>query len=136
MRKNILKIALFAVLLTIALAMIGYYAIKSSGYIDVSELVKFEQDRRVTVKGKLVTTEYDQRNRVLYLVLEGERGGRIIAVVSADYIEKKYGPVQYLKWDPNNIVLQGIYRASQKTLEVTEILQGCHTTYQQEPVGT
>ncbi len=134
--KNVLKIALFAVLLTVALAMVGYYAIKSSSYIDVSDLVKFEHDRRVTVKGKLVTTEYDQRNRVLYLVLEGEKGGRIVAAVSADYIEKKYGPIQYLRWDPNNIVLQGIYRADQKMLEVTEILQGCHTTYQQEPAGT
>ncbi len=88
----------------------------------------------MTVKGRLVDLSYSPAERKLYLVLEGRDGSRVVAVVDADYIERKYGPVQYLRWDPERVVLQGIYDPSTRTLRVTEILQGCHSGYGQPAV--
>ncbi len=129
LKQIALAVALFA-----AFAGIGILAVKGSGYMDVSELVRLEHPAKVTVQGRLVQVDYDPEARKIYLVLEGRDGSKVLAVVDADYVERKYGPIQYLKWSRDRVVVMGVYEPAEKTLKVLEILEGCHSTYEQPAV--
>jgi hypothetical protein len=120
------SVALFAVFMAM-----GYLAVKSSSYMDVSQVLQLESQAKVTVKGRLTQVNYDPQTGRLYLLLEGKNGEKLLAIADAKMIEEKYGPIQYLKWDRDNVVLQGIYNPVQKTLTITNILEGCHSSYQQ-----
>ena len=122
----ITSIALFAVFMGM-----GYLAVKSSSYMDVSQVLQLDYQAKVTVRGRLVQLNYDPQTGKLYLLLEGNNGDKLLAIADIKIIEDKYGPIQYLKWDRDNIVLQGVYNPSQKTLTITNILEGCHSSYQQ-----
>ncbi|MET1129122.1 MAG: hypothetical protein ABWW70_07380 [Thermoproteota archaeon] len=132
---------MLAAIMAVGLALIGVYAVKSSSYMDVSELLskysEVHQPVRVTVRGKLVEGPLlrmgENNKRVLVIVLEGERGDRIVALADAAAVERRYGPIQYLRWDPNNIVIEGVYHPDTRTIEVVSILQGCHSAYEQTP---
>lgn len=134
--KKSLKLFSVAVALFIMFAGIGYYAVKSSAYMDVSQVLKLDHRAKVTVRGYLVGTQYDAQAKKLYIFLEGKDGSKLVAVADAKYIEEKYGPIQYLQWDPNNVVLQGIYDPQHKVLIVTDILEGCHSNYGQPAART
>lgn len=129
--KSKAKLFSIAAALFIIFVGIGYYAVKSSSYMDVSQVLKLNHRAEVTVKGRLVGTQYDAHAGELYIVLEGKNGAKLVAIASAKYIEEKYGPIQYLQWDPNNVVIQGIYDPHQHVLIVTNILEGCHSNYNQ-----
>jgi hypothetical protein len=129
-----LKAFVTAAVLFLAFVALGVAAVKSSDYMDVSELANVKRESKVTVKGRLADLSYDPAKRKLYLVLEGRNGYRVLAVVDADYVERKYGPVQYLSWDTERVVVEGVYDPATRTLRVTEILQGCHSSYQQPAV--
>jgi len=131
-----LKLFSVAVALFLVFAGIGYYAVKSSAYMDVSQVLKLDHRAKVTVRGYLVGTQYDAQARKLYLWLEGKHGEKLLAIADASYIENKYGPIQYLQWDPDNVVLQGIYDPQHKVLVVTDILEGCHSNYGQPAART
>lgn len=131
-----LKLFSIAAALFIVFAGIGYYAVKSSAYMDVSQVLKLDHRAKVTVRGYLVNTQYDAQARKLYLWLEGKNGEKLLAIADANYIENKYGPIQYLQWDPDNVVLQGIYDPQHKVLIVTDILEGCHSNYGQPAART
>jgi hypothetical protein len=132
---------MLAAIMAVGLALIGVYAVKSSSYMDVSDLVSkysgVDQPVRVTVRGKLVEGPLlkmgENNERLLVIVLEGERGDRIVVLADATAIERRYGPIQYLRWDPSNIVVEGVYHPDTRTLEVINILQGCHSAYEQTP---
>ncbi len=129
--KTRLKLFITGVaLFTVFLAM-GYLAVKSSSYMDVSQVLQLDYQTKVTVKGRLVQVNYDPQAGKLYLLLEGKNGEKLLAIADAKMIEDKYGPIQYLKWNKDNVVLQGIYNPAQKTLTITNILEGCHSSYQQ-----
>ncbi|ABM81333.1 hypothetical protein [Hyperthermus butylicus] len=128
------KPILAAIVLFAAFAVIGYYAVKGSSYMDVSDVVKLVREAKVTVKGRLASLHYDQASRKLYLVLEGRDGSKLLAVADAEYIEKKYGPIQYLRWDPDSVVVEGVYDPATGTLRVIDILEGCHSGYSQPAI--
>ncbi len=120
-----------------AFAAIGYYAVKSSSYMDVHQVLRLDHPAKVTVKGYLADLKTDLRAGKLYLLLEDPKtGSKLLAVADIKMIEDRYGPIQYLRWDPNNIVVEGVYDPATKTLTVTNILQGCHSSYGQEAART
>ena len=125
------KLFAVAVALFAAFTAVGLYAVRSSGYMDVSELVKLTRPAKVTVKGYLADLRYDLQGGVLYMVLQGRDGSKVLAVVDLNYIEKRYGPIQYIKWDRDNVVVEGVYDPQSHVLRVTNILKGCHSSYSQ-----
>ena len=134
MRKPIKLILLAAVLFT-AFTLIGIYAVKSSSYMDVSKVLELDHRAKVTVRGYLANLRYDHTSGKLYLLLEDPKtGAKLLAMADAKIIEDRYGPIQYLRWDPSNVVLEGIYDPATRTLTVTNVLQGCHSSYGQEAV--
>jgi hypothetical protein len=131
------KLLIVAAILFGAFAAIGYYAVKSSGYMTVSQVLRLNHEARVTVRGYLANLQTDMRNGKLYLLLEDPKtGDKLIAVADVKFIEDRYGPIQYLQWDPDNIVVEGIYNPATKTLTITNVLQGCHSSYSQQPART
>ncbi len=128
------KPLLVALVLAAVLAGVGVAAIRSSAYLDVSEVVKLDYRARVTVQGRLADLSYDPSTNTIYLVLEGKDGSRLLAVVDADYVTRKYGPLQYIKWSRDRVVVQGVYDPETRTLTVYEILEGCHSSYEQPAV--
>lgn len=126
-----LKVVVAAAVLFAAFAAIGYYAVKSSAYMDVSQVLQLKHTAKVTVKGRLLNVEYDPSAGKLYLLLGGKNGARLEAVADAKYIEEKYGPIEYIQWNRDNVVLEGIYYPSQHILVVTNVLEGCHSSYSQ-----
>jgi hypothetical protein len=133
--KSTIKLAVLAALLFAAFTAIGLYAVKSSSYMDVSQVLKLDHKAKVTVRGYLANLRYDHTSGKLYMLLEDKKtGDRLLAIADAKIIEERYGPIQYLQWDPSNVVLEGIYDPSTHTLLVTNVLQGCHSSYGQEAV--
>jgi hypothetical protein len=130
------KLFVASLVLFAAFALIGYYAVKSSAYMDVSQVLKLNHEAKVTVRGYLENLQYDAANRKLYLLLSGKNGAKLLAVADAKIIEDRYGPIQYLKWDRDNVVLEGIYDPNNKVLIVTNVLQGCHSNYGQPAART
>jgi hypothetical protein len=137
MASRTVKLFAVAAVLFAAFAAIGYYAVKSSSYMTVSQVLKLEHEAKVTVKGYLAGLKTDVRGGRLYLLLEDPKtGDKLLAIADIKFIESRYGPIQYLQWDPNNIVVEGIYDPASKTLTITNILQGCHSSYGQQAVRT
>ncbi len=126
-----IKLFIAAIALFTVFTVVGVLAVRSSSYMDIDDLVKLDRPAKVTVKGVLANLYYDPTTRTLYLYMKGKNGATVVALLDANYVEEKYGPIQYLRWDPNNIVVEGIYDPSTKTLRVLNILSGCHSSYSQ-----
>jgi len=133
--RRTVKLFVVTAVLFAAFAAIGYYAVKSSSYMTVSQVLKLDHEAKVTVRGYLARLLTEDGK--LYLLLKDpETDAKLVAVADIKFIEDRYGPIQYLQWDPNNIVVEGIYDPTTKTLTITNILQGCHSSYGQQPART
>ncbi len=127
---------LLSVVLMVGVVGAGIYAVTSSGYLDVSEVLH-RPSGFYTIKGKVIYVsppmEAKKTGKVV-LILQGKDGSELKALINVDYLEKKYGPIEALQWSTEQVVLKGYYDARHKVFEVTDVLQGCHSAYEAKPV--
>ncbi len=96
----------------------------STGYT-VDQLLAEGQKKHYRVTAKLLDWWVDDGK--VYLVLGGEEG-RITGVIDEGYLLARYGAAYTFE---SEVVVEGYYNPSNRTLMVTTILRGCHSAYGQ-----
>ncbi len=104
--------------------------------LSVSQLLRLKHEEDVIVQGYLIVANSPTAFASTRAVLLDENCPMLRAEAPTKYIRDKYGPVQYIQWDPDNVVLQGVYDPQNRVLVVTDILEGCHSNYGQPAART
>ena len=100
----------------------------STGYT-VDQLLAEGEKKHYRVTAKLL--DWWVEDGKVYLVLGGEKG-RIMGVLDEGYLLARYGSAYTFE---SEVVLEGYYYPTNRTLKVTTILRGCHAAYSQ-PAAT
>ncbi len=126
--KNV-KFLILSFSMFVLFAAVGLYATSSSSYIDVSQLLH-KKPGVYMIRGDVEKWWINGNN--IYILLKGKDGKEVTAYVSIKYIERKYGPL-------NNVIIKGELVAkgywNGKEFQITDILKGCHSAYQQPTVN-
>jgi len=129
--KTLASLALAGVLGAVIL-IVSYSAITLGGFMDVGDLASIRDTRMVTVKGFIVGYSVDGDN--LNIVVEGERGGKVLAVVSYEKFVSKHKRVI-----GQSIAIRGVFQPQSGeylgVIKVLEILVPCHESYKAPPAS-
>ncbi len=120
------------------MVVIGYLAISSSSYVDVSELKSYRDGSVVTVKGRVADTVLRPETDLVIFILEGEDGSQLYATYSLSKFISQYGAPPGHNTVEQNVVMKGVYHPSPRGkilgyMDIQEILQGCHKAYEAPP---
>ena len=134
------KTALAAVLAFLAvIAAVSYMSLSTTSYLDVSDLKNLKTQTSVTVKGRVADTIIDARHDLVVFLLEGRDGSLVAATYKLSDFEKLYGGLPTHRRVEEEIVVKGVFKpggASSRflgTIEINEILEGCHKAYEAPP---
>jgi hypothetical protein len=134
--KTLASLAL-ACVLGVVILVVSYSAITLGGFMDVSDLINIRDARMVTVKGFIIGYSIDGDN--LNIVVEGEKGGRVLAVVSYEKFITKHKRVPGEWIIGQSIAIRGVYQPQDGeylgVIRVLEILVPCHESYKVTPTG-
>jgi hypothetical protein len=134
--KTLASLALAGVLGAVIL-IVGYSAVTLGGFMDVGDLAGIRDTRMVTVKGFIVGYSVDGDN--LNIVVEGERGGKILAVVSYEKFVSKHKRVPGEWIIGQSITVRGVFQPQGGeylgVVKVLEILVPCHESYKAPPAS-
>ncbi|MEL9991368.1 MAG: hypothetical protein QXP98_07730 [Thermoproteus sp.] len=114
-----------AAVLAAVFAAVGLLSVYMGSPMDVSDLAKLKGPP-VSVKVSGAFGGYWMSNGYVYIKLVGRDGFSIIAVAPYSEIVKRAGTSFQFS---NTVVVEGIYNPATRTLNVTTILQGCHSAY-------
>ncbi len=122
----------------VMMVLIGYLAITSSSYVDVSELKSYRDGSVVAVKGRVADTKLNPENDLVIFVLEGEDGSQLYATYSLSKFISQYGAPPGHSTVEQNVVMKGVYHPRPQGrvlgyMDIQEILQGCHKAYEAPP---
>ncbi|UXD21963.1 hypothetical protein IPA_00265 [Ignicoccus pacificus DSM 13166] len=131
-KNNNVKFLILSFSMFVLFAAVGLYATSSSSYLDISELLH-KRPGVYMVRGIVDSWKVEGNN--LVVVLKGKDGSKVLAYVPISYIERKYGPLnQVIINKGGEMVVKGYWNG--KTFEVSDILKGCHSAYQQPTAST
>jgi len=131
-KRNNVKFLILSLSMFVLFAAVGLYATSSTSYLDVSQIL-YKRPGVYMMKGIVESWKVEGNN--LIVVLRGKDGSHILAYIPISYIEKKYGPLnQVIISKGGERVVKGYWNG--KYFEVSDILKGCHSAYQQPTATT
>jgi len=130
------KIFALAIILLAGIGVAGYLAVKGSGYMDVSDLASLDREARVTVEGVIADYTIKQDTNTVVFLLEGKDGStRVVAYFSLERFIGIHGRAPGDWMLGQSIVVRGVFhpggvQGAIGYIDVSEMLKGCHSSYE------
>ncbi len=133
-----MKVVILAGAILLVILIVGYMAITSSSYTEISDLTKFSRPTVVTVRGFVTDTKLLPERDLVVFVLEDENGNVVYATYILSKFISQYGAPPSHSTVEQEVVMKGTFYPGKQgkvlgRLEIQEILQGCHKAYEAPP---
>ncbi len=133
-----MKGVILAASIALVVLLVGYLAITSSSYEQVSQLSKYTKPTVVTVRALVADIETLPEKDLILFVLKDENGSKIYAFYGLTRFISQYGAPPSHSTVEQEVIMRGTFYPKKMgdvlgRMEIKEILQGCHKAYEAPP---
>ncbi len=129
---------MLAASIALIVLLVGYMAITSSSYEQISQLSRYRKPTMVTIRALVADIKTLPEKDLILFILQDENGSKIYAFYGLTRFISQYGAPPSHSTVEQEVIIRGMFYPERMgdvlgKMEIREILQGCHKAYEAPP---